>query len=51
MTNLFDGVSFMVEANDGKKEEAGVSEDAVKSLIAKAMKDFANTLLAQEEKK
>ena len=51
MTNLFDGVSFVVEANDGKQESAGASEDAVKSLIAKAMKDFANTLLAQEEKK
>ena len=50
MTNLFDGVSFVVEANTGKTEEAGFSEDAVKSLIAKAMKEFAATLLQEENK-
>ena len=48
MTNLFDGVSFVVEANPGKKEEEkGVSEEEVKSLIAKALKDFAAGLLAE----
>ena len=30
MTNLFDGVSFVIEANKGEKAEAGVSEDEVK---------------------
>ncbi len=50
MTNLFDGVSFVIQANGGaEKAEAGVSEDEVKSLIAKAMKEFAATLLAQAE--
>ena len=51
MTNLFDGVSFVVQANSGAQEEAGFSEEAVKSLIAKAMKEFAATLLKQEESK
>ena len=44
MTNLFDGVSFLLEANSGKNEEKGVSEEKVKELIAKAMRDFANSL-------
>ena len=50
MTNLFDGVSFVVEANGGTEPEAaGVSEEEVKGMIAKAMKEFAATLLAQAE--
>ena len=50
MTNLFDGVSFVIERNSGEDEAVGgVSEEEVKSLIAKAMKDFAATLLAQAE--
>jgi len=51
MTNLFDGVSFLVQANDGQQEEAGFSEAAVKSLIAKAMREFAENLLKQAETK
>ena len=43
MTNLFDGVSFVIHGNTKAQEEAaaGVSEDEVKGLIAKAMKEFA----------
>ena len=49
MTNLFDGVSFVIQANTGAEEaSAGVSEDEVKGLIAKAMKEFAETLMAAE---
>ncbi len=48
MTNLFDGVSFVIEKNDGSKDSGGVSEEEVKSLIAKAMKEFASTLLKTE---
>lgn len=47
MTNLFDGVSFVIQANTGAEENAGVSEEEVKGLIAKAMKDFAETLMAE----
>lgn len=46
MTNLFDGVSFIIEANKGLQEEkSAVSEEEVKTLIAKALKDFASNLL------
>lgn len=46
MTNLFDGVSFIIEANKGRQEEkSAISEEEVKTLIAKALKDFASNLL------
>ena len=48
MTNLFDGVSFVIQANTGA-EQSGVSEEEVKGMIAKAMKDFAATLLADAQ--
>ncbi len=47
MTNQFDGVSFMMEKNTGEDGGTGVSEEQVKSLIAKAMKDFATGLMAE----
>lgn len=48
MTNLFDGVSFLIEANTGKTEDGtGVSEEKIRSMIGEAMRDFANTLLNQ----
>ena len=48
MTNLFDGVSFVIQANTGAEDNSGVSEEEVKGLIAKAMKEFAETLMAAE---
>lgn len=46
MTNLFDGVSIVVEKNSGKAdEEKGVSEDEVRKLVAEAMRDFSSHLL------
>lgn len=48
MTNLFDGVSFIIEANKGKQEQqATISEEKVKGLIAEALKNFASNLLAE----
>ena len=47
MTNLFDGCSFVIQANTGAQDNSGVSEEEVKGLIAKAMKDFAATLMAE----
>lgn len=48
MTNLFDGVSFLIEANHGNKSEQGtVSEGQIKGLIAEALKNFASNLLAE----
>ncbi|MBV7273165.1 glycine reductase [Clostridiaceae bacterium UIB06] len=46
MTNLFDGISILVEKNIGKVEEASaVSKDEIKNLIAEGMKKFAEELL------
>ncbi len=47
MTNLFDGVSFVIQTNTGAQEQSGVSEAEVKGMIAKAMKEFAAALLAE----
>lgn len=49
MTNLFDGVSFVIGRNEGSSEEAGVSKEEVKKLVAEALKDFAQSLLSSEE--
>ena len=49
MTNLFDGVSFVIQKNTGKgTSEGSVSEDEVKKLIASSLKEFAKTLLGEE---
>lgn len=46
MTNLFDGVSIVMEKNQGKIEEGGaVSKEEIKGMVAEAMKDFAAFLL------
>ena len=47
MTNLFDGVSFVMQKNSGERPAQGVSEDAVKRLIAEALKDFAGHLMQE----
>lgn len=49
MTNLFDGVSVVLERNPGVVEEeaTGVSQDEIKNMIAEAMKDFASHLLGE----
>lgn len=49
MTNLFDGVSFIIQPNSGANEQGAVSEEEVKNLIGKAMKSFAENLLASAE--
>ena len=49
MTNLFDGMSFVMQTNTAAEEQAaaGVSEDEVKVLIGKALKEFAANLIAE----
>ena len=50
MTNLFDGVSFVVQANDGSaSQETGVDEGKVTDMIGQAMRAFAEGLLGDEE--
>jgi len=46
MTNLFDGVSILVEKNSGVTQEGpAVSKEEIKSMIADAMQDFAKHLM------
>ncbi|QXM05682.1 glycine/sarcosine/betaine reductase complex component C subunit beta [Crassaminicella indica] len=47
MTNLFDGVSVVIERNSGVEETVGVSKEEIKNMIAEAMKDFASHLLKE----
>jgi hypothetical protein len=48
MTNLFDGVSFVIHENSGKESEEGeISEDKIRTMIAGAMKEFADKLLSE----
>ena len=51
LTNLFDGVSVVIQANHGGTgpAEAAVSEGEVRSMIANAMRDFAASLLGQAD--
>lgn len=41
MTNLFDGVSFVMRKNTGETDQGGVSQEQVKKLIASAFRQFA----------
>jgi betaine reductase len=46
MTNLFDGLSLIVEPNSGIVEEQGaISKDAVRQMIAEAMREMADGML------
>lgn len=48
MTNLFDGVSIVLERNSGKVEEnLGVSKEEVTKLVAEAMRNFASSLIEE----
>lgn len=46
MTNLFDGVSFCLEANPGTGGGPDSDPDAVKKVVAQAMREVAERLLA-----
>ena len=48
MTNLFDGVSVIVERNPGLTEEAaGASKEMINSMIAQAIRGFASQMLGE----
>ena len=47
LTNLFDGVSFIVERNSGEVSSGdGVDKASIRAMIAEAMSDFAASLRA-----
>ena len=49
MTNLFDGVSVILERNNGTTEKnSSVSQEEINKMIANAMRDFANNFLSKE---
>ncbi|MDR2167021.1 MAG: DUF5940 domain-containing protein [Clostridiales bacterium] len=47
MTNLFDGASFVIQKNSGASADGGVSEEAVRGLIAETLRDFAANLMKE----
>jgi len=48
MTNLFDGVSIIIERNTGYQEEGkGISEDQVRKIIAESIKKLASQLIEE----
>ncbi|MCR1954783.1 glycine/sarcosine/betaine reductase complex component C subunit beta [Clostridioides mangenotii] len=49
MTNLFDGVSLIIERNTGVTEDAssGVSKDEIKKIIAESMKKLALDMMEE----
>ena len=48
MTNLFDGVSIVLERNSGELEDnSRVSKEEVKKLVADAMRNFASSLIEE----
>src|SRR6056297_663734 len=48
MTNLFDGVSFVMERNQGETEEkSAVSDEEIKSMIADAMRKMAENMTVE----
>lgn len=48
MTNLFDGVSFIVERNDGNiDDENSVSKDEIKKIIADSLKKLALDMIEE----
>lgn len=52
MTNLFDGVSVILERNSGEVEAEGVTGDlkeTVKVEVAKALRQFAENFSTEEE--
>jgi len=45
LTNLFDGVSYLVEKNPGVQEEAGgFDKEEVRKMVAESMRAFAKSL-------
>ena len=49
LTNLFDGTSFIIQANAGEAAPAAADEGEVRSMVAKFMREFAESMLEAAE--
>lgn len=49
MTNLFDGISFVLQKNSGMSREDGVTDVRVKQLLAASLREFAGHLAGKLE--
>lgn len=50
MTNLFDGISFLIESNPGPHEEEDhIDRDTIRRLIAESMRNIAEAFLREQE--
>lgn len=49
LTNLFDGTSFVIQKNSGEQEATAVDEDEIRGMVARAMREFAQSMLADAE--
>lgn len=49
LTNLFDGMSFVIQANDGKGSQPGGADAAgIKKIVAEAMRNVAENILKSQ---
>ena len=48
MTNLFDGVSFVLRSNSKEEADSGYSEKQIQGMIAKALREFAENMLQKQ---
>ncbi len=44
MTNLFDGISFVIEPNQEDEPQESVSKEEIKEIVADSLRDLARTL-------
>ncbi len=50
LTNLFDGISFVMEPNQAdQQEESAVSKEEVKQIVADSLRDLAKSLSTDQE--
>ncbi|MGI6678347.1 MAG: glycine/sarcosine/betaine reductase complex component C subunit beta [Dehalobacterium sp.] len=47
LTNLFDGISLVMEKNSGVSSETGFNKEEVRLMIAEALRDFAKAFRAE----
>jgi hypothetical protein len=47
ITDLFDGISLIIEQNTGKVE-TGLDKEEIRQMVAEAMRDFAKTIVGEK---